>query len=341
MVRFKFMRKYCQNFRQLLRILAIFVLVISSHSVTLAASTCEHLFSTSPIATRETQKPLFFQKLRGLLNVHDRYAIIDKVRTYFQKAGLTLSFPNIKYAVQRDPNFSTLLRASEKVRIQNAKHLSVNLKKFDTLTDNELYAQWGDRELNLNTTSSMKTLSPVRSLKRGDFIKLTRTLILTEENLRELIETRRVTSMALHLMNYDPVTLDALFTETLKMDLPNVLRYNRDHGGTAVSTTYAVDGFFHTTSDKLSLNQDGRFVIQLDFSVPAEAVVFRTGDYRLPEHVLKSPIGFAIVSPFKHTEGEAMFVNFVPPEWVTTNFADIANSFERIRISSVPNSHEN
>jgi len=218
--------------------------------------------------------------------------------------------------------FVDQVRQTNNERVHRALTLETSAEKFRNLTDEQVYAQWGgNSKLTLKSSDKFKYLGKVTGLKRGDRVHLTRTVSLTKHQLLELLKTRLYVSHFLFVFNYDVSLLQAIYNRIGGRTTQELIDHNVGMGGTAIRTTYAVDGWAKTRYDKpLIYNPKlGSFDLQVHFSVPVEAIV-TVDQSRLPSHVAENPSGFGFAGSEANQESEISFLNWIPPEFIATDF---------------------
>lgn len=221
-----------------------------------------------------------------------------------------------------------------RLRISNAAKLNPHISKFESLTDTQLVEQWKGAELNLPIADSQVTWGKTQNLKRGDFVRVTRRIGISREDLLEFLNTKTATSLFLYAFNYDLPKVNGLFG-LLGLDLGSRLRMNIAYGGMAVSTTYRKDGWGKmpwgvnlTNGHRIkSLSGDKDYLILLEFDIPVEAIVVVDMEYGLPKHVQENPSGYAIVQPYA-PEAEITVIDAVPKEWLR-NFDELDRRFKK------------
>ena len=232
---------------------------------------------------------------------------------------------NFVYGLKR--NFSGIqnrLRESQEVRLVNAQNLLKKFIQFQKLTDTQLHAQWGARTLNLPESPGVQYLSPTRRLKRGDRIRLTRTLTLKPEELQEFLRTKAVTSSVLQILNYDLSVLNKTYKLIGLLDPIERARRNLGLGGFGIATTYAENGYSLTRLDEPLIYNPAKnsFSLQLEFLVPVEAIVLLSSqNAKLPDHVAQNPLGYGIKfkDHFIKSEAEITFLEAMPTAWLKTD----------------------
>ncbi|MGE0632079.1 MAG: hypothetical protein AB7O96_06705 [Pseudobdellovibrionaceae bacterium] len=229
------------------------------------------------------------------------------------------------------------LRASSTVRFNNAAKLKVDVSKFQKLTDKQLEEQWQGPELNLPTSATQSYWGPTKNLKRGDFVRVTRLLAISREDLVEFLKTKTIASRYLHTLNYDLSKSHELLKAIGLRSIKDLLDEHVGSGGVAISTTYVSSSWgtalqngqhlvLKSATDNNPFFGTKEFLLTLEFNIPVEAIILPKPGYELPEHVNENPIGFGVVG--KSKEREITFVDLIPSDWLATDISQLKKEYE-------------
>lgn len=258
----------------------------------------------------------------------DKHPTADQIRLHLARKNFRDPLWDIQIALRKNyNNVRAQLRQTIHERVLRAQSLIPPADKFRYLSDQQLMQQWGGKlYLDLPSGPEFKYLSPITGLKRGDRVRVTRTVILPEADLRELLISRVYTSDFLHKFNYDLSLIESVYQNTGHVTLEDLLDYNIGNGGTFIPTTFALDGWGPTRADQpLIYNPNSKiFNLQVEFSIPVEAIVLITPGSHIPDHVTANPEGFGFVTEtIANKESEISFWTVIHPDWITTDFNNL------------------
>lgn len=229
-----------------------------------------------------------------------------------------------------------ILRISAQQRLENAREIRVNTDKFTRATDKQLETQWGGSTLNILADGTVAPLGRITGLKRGDHVLVTRTLMLSKEDLEEFFQTKLLTSRHLHGFNFDRSLVNGFYKQILETVGPEDLNdYHISGGQFLVSTTFARDGWGETTPQTpLIYNLEKQsFRLQVAILIPVEAIV--SVAQGIPDHVKAGLLGYALIEPQPLPEAELTIYQVVPPEWIATDLSRLDEEYRNGKYPTV------